>query len=120
MTKTELTADEVRLALGEKKNPFGRRTFSKPGKALAVAYAKNKMERGASAVSVARELGVPEWVFHRWGKLKKHKEVAQFVAVRVREETRQSMVLRGAHGVCIEGITTDEAAQILARLACLD
>jgi hypothetical protein len=88
MTKTELTADEVRLALGEKKNPIGRRTFLKPEKALALAYAKNKMERGASAVSVARELGVPEWVFHRWGRQKKHKEVEQFFAVRVRDETR--------------------------------
>jgi transposase-like protein len=120
MTKTELTADEVRLALGEKKNPLGRRTFSKRGKALAVAYARNKMERGASAVSVARELGVPEGAFHRWGGLKKKKVVEQFISLRVREETRQSMVLRGAHGVSIEGLTSDEAAQILARLACLD
>jgi transposase-like protein len=121
MSETELTVDEVRRALSEKTNARGYRTFTKAAHATVVKFALTRIDAGASATEVADELGLKGWTLQRW--LQNHRRQGEaregFQQLEVKESpTKRSLVVHGACGVTVDGLTLDEVARLLRELSC--
>jgi transposase-like protein len=122
MNETELTIEDVRRAMGESTNTRGYRTFTKAAHATVVKFALNRIEAGSSAGEVADELGLKGWTLQRW--LQNHRRdggpgVAGFQQLKVKDApTKRALVVRGACGVTIDGLTVDEVARLLRELSC--
>ena len=68
---------------------------------------------------VARELGVSETSLSRWSRRKEEPTMAFRAIEVVTEPARRTsaMVVRGPRGLCIEGLTVAELAELIARLS---
>ncbi len=121
MTENELEAEEVRRALGERKNARGFRLFAKPAAALAVQYAKKRLSAGASAREVAGELGLIGWTLQRWLQREQRGDIkpsGSFVRLEVRPAPLQAAVVRGPCGVWVEGLGVEGIAALMRSLSC--
>ena len=126
MTENELMTEEVRRALGERTDARGFRIFPEGARQLAVAYAKKRIGSGASAVEVARELGLIGWTLQRWLQREQRgaiagqgiKQMGGFMKLEVKPMPSVAVV-RGAHGVWVEGLGVDGIAALLRSLSCL-
>jgi hypothetical protein len=115
------TVEEVRLALGEKTNARGYRGFTCEAKKAATTFALKRMEEGATANHVAEELGLKGWTLQRW--LQNHRDAREprdeFHRVEVLPaRVKKAVVVRGACGVSVEGLTVTDVAQLLRELSC--
>jgi hypothetical protein len=89
---------------------------------MVVTFALKRIEAGASAGEVADELGLKGWTLQRW--LQHHRcqseprrDGFQQLEVTAVPPTR-AVVVRGACGVSVEGLTVDEVARLLRELSC--
>jgi transposase-like protein len=122
MNETELTVEEVRLALGENTNARGYRSFSSEGKVAAVTFALKRLEGGASSSEIADELGLKGWTLQRWLQHQRRSDGPQsegFHRVEVKAPPKKkTVVVRGACGVSVEGLAVDDVARLLRELSC--
>src|SRR5450631_2934195 len=105
------TVEEVRLALGEKTNARGYRSFTKEAKSAATTFALQRIEGGASANQVAEELGLKGWTLQRW--LQNHRGAErpgeEFHRVEVLPpQVKKMVVVRGACGLSVEGLSVKD------------
>lgn len=122
MNENKPAVEEVRRALGEKVDARGYRDFTPEARKLAAEYALARIAAGASTLEAARELGMKGWTLQRW--VQNHRRAASRVArgfrpVKVTSEAVTGLVVRGAHGVEVEGLSLETAARLLRELACL-
>lgn len=120
MTENEQTAEEVRRALGEKKNGRGYRVFSSEARQLAIAYAKKRVTAGASTKEVSDELGLIGWTMQRWlqNEQRGHRNVSAGFARLEVKAVLKSPVVRGPYGVWVEGLDVAGIAALLRSLSC--
>lgn len=88
---------------------------------MAVAYAKRQMGAGAEAREVAKELGLNGWTLQRWLQRKQRGDIKPaegFMKLEVKG-VPPAGVVRGAHGVWVEGLGIDGIAALLRSLSCL-
>ena len=86
------------------------------------------MTLGVRLEEVAVELKVKKWTLQKWlqrhgrGELEGQKgKSTRFARVKVKpgkEETPSRLVVHGAHGVRVEGLTLENVAALLERLGC--
>jgi hypothetical protein len=115
------TVEEVRLALGEKSNARGYRSFTSEAKGVATRFALQRIAEGATANQVAEELGLKGWTLQRW--LQNHRSAGEapdeFHRVEVLPASvKKAVVVRGACGVSVEGLSVNDVAQLLRELSC--
>lgn len=122
MNKTELTVEEVRLALGENTNARGYRSFTGEGKVAAVTFALKRLEGGVSSNAIADELGLKGWTLQRWLQHERRADGPRpegFHRVEVKAlPKKKTVVVRGACGVSVEGLAVDDVARLLRELSC--
>ena len=121
MNERALTVEEVRRGLGERADSRGYRKFTKEAAATAVTFALARIKAGASAAEIADELGLKDWTLQRW--LQWHRRGngnrdGGFHRVEVKAPPARTVVLRGACGVSVEGLSVDELARLLRELSC--
>ena len=115
------TVEEVRLALGGKTNARGFRSFTNEAKSAATTFALSRIAEGATANQVAEQLGLNGWTLQRW--LQNHRGAErprdEFHRVEVLPaQVKEAVVVRGACGVSVEGLSVKAIAQLLRELSC--
>lgn len=109
----ESKREELQRALSTVERGRGKRY---PKKLLeeVVAYGVSRRRQGATLLQIGEELGVSWRSMARW--LSERRAKAQFRRVEVVAPPRREVVVRGAHGVWIEGLDIDAAAELLRKL----
>lgn len=79
-----------------------------------VSYAVERRKRGATLVTIGEELGISWKSMSRWIAARRPQQ--RFRRVEVVAPPRREVVVRGAHGVWIEGLDIDGAAELLRKL----
>ena len=126
MTETKL--EEVMAELGTKTRGEGPQQFTASARLAAAKYARERMTSGERLEDVANELKVKKWTLQKWLQRQgrgnwegqKVKGAGRFERVKVRSAAPQStrVVVHGAHGVRVEGLTLENIAALLERLGC--
>jgi hypothetical protein len=95
-----------------------RRRYSSTLRRSAVEYWLTRRQHGARLRDVAAALGVAPWSLHRW--MREGKRRAHFRPVAVAAPTAPVaspvVVVMGAAGPRVEGLTVESAARLLALL----
>lgn len=98
-----------------------RRRYSRSLRAEAVAYLRERKKGGASAATVASELGVSGWSLSRWRRglssaknstLRPVEVVPEFAE----EETKPLLTLVTPDGYRVEGLQQDDVGRMLESL----
>lgn len=126
MTQTKV--EDVIAALKAGTKSLGHAQFTDEARRMAADYAKERKARGARIEEVAAELKMNKWTLQRWlqrqgrGEFEKAATKAGFSRVKVKGRTEGAtggrLVVHGAHGVRVEGLTLENVAALLERLAC--
>ena len=128
MSETRLEDVLAELKLGTK-SP-GHPQFTDEARRLAADYARARMASGVKMEDVSEELKMNKWTLQRWlqrqgkGEFEKPPGAtkAGFSRVKVKARAaaapRAQLVLHGAHGVRVEGLTLENIAALLERLGC--
>jgi transposase len=127
MTETKLEDVLAALRVGAKSG--GLPQFTAAARGMAATYAKARMASGVKVDDVAAELKLNTWTLQRWlqrharGEFEKGpgKQKAGFARVKVREPAPAAvgrLVVHGARGVRVEGLTLENIAALLERLGC--
>lgn len=98
-----------------------RRRYSRSLRVEAVAYLRDRMKRGASAETVASELGVSGWSLSRWSRGASAEKSSKFQAVEVvpdsiGDETNSTVTVVTPDGYRIEGLEQRDVGPILESL----
>ena len=98
-----------------------RRRYSRSLRAEAVAYLRERVQGGASAETVASELGVSGWSLSRWRRgLSPEKnstlQLVEVVADCAEEGTKPLVTLVTPDGYRIEGLERDDVGRMLESL----
>lgn len=107
----------------------GRPQFTDEARRLATDYARERKASGMKVETVATELKMNKWTLQRWlqrrgrgefGKLSAPQAGFSRVRVKARAPAAPSaqLVVHGAHGVRVEGLTLENVAALLERLGC--
>lgn len=126
MTETKL--EDVVEQLGTNTKAGGHPRFSDGARLAAVEYATGRMAQGQLLEDVAAELKLNKWTLQKWlqrerrGDLKKQGDGKPgFARVKVKaraDGVGARLVVHGAHGVRVEGLTLENIATLLERLGC--
>lgn len=128
MTKTRVEDVIAALRVGTKSE--GHPQFTDEGRRLATDYARERKASGAKMEAVAAELKMNKWTLQRWLQRQGRGEFenrpgatkAGFARVKVKARTAAAasaqLVVHGAHGVRVEGLTLENVAALLERLGC--
>lgn len=90
----------------------------------AVEYVRERQQQGASVEEVARQLGMSSWTLSRWSsaerRVKREPERAGLVPVEVKAERAVAraggLVVHGPGGVRVEGLSVEDAVELLRGL----
>jgi hypothetical protein len=96
-----------------------RRRYSPRLRALALSYLGEQLGRGASAETVATELGVSGWSLIRWSRraqVEAQSELRKVVLVAAKDERPTSLILVTPDGYRIEGLKGQEVRSVLEAL----
>jgi hypothetical protein len=126
---TEITRDEVLALLGGETKTDGHRQFLVEARVAAVAYAGLRIGEGASPTEVAEELKLNRWTLQRWlqrrrkgelggGATDEAKGFRQVKLKKVPATEKTSVVVHGACGVRVEGLSFEAVVKLLERLSC--
>jgi hypothetical protein len=127
---TETRVEDVIAALREGTKLPGHPQFTDEARRLATDYARERKASGVKMEEVAAELRMNKWTLQRWlqrqgrGEFEKKAGAtkAGFSRVKVKERTAAEagarLVVHGAHGVRVEGLTLENVAALLERLGC--
>jgi hypothetical protein len=127
MTDTRVEDVIAELRVGTKTS--GQPRFTVEARRMATDYARERKASGAKIATVAAELKLNKWTLQRWlqrqgrGEFDKRpvtlKGFARVkVAPRAPAETVTRVLVHGAHGVRVEGLTLENIAMLLERLGC--
>ena len=97
------------LAAGAKRP--GRR-FPEAAKAAMTRFASEKVANGQTLAEVARELELSVATLNRWAGSR-----PAFVPVEVAPQGVSSITVRGPQGLVIEGLSMEQLAELLRRIA---
>ena len=96
--------------------------FSREMRATAVLYATSRRKGGGTCKAIAAELGISTRTLAEWRDAPaagaRARPAAGFRAVRVIDAAVApgALVLRGSGGWCLEGLSVDQAAQLVRLL----
>lgn len=105
----------------------GHPQFTDEARRLATDYARKRKASGAKTEVVAAELKMNKWTLQRWlqrqgrGEFENQPGATKpgFSRVKVRAaKPSAQLVVHGAHGVRVEGLTLENVAALLERLGC--
>lgn len=115
------TGEELKALLSRSRSG-GQTFFPRTVRDRVVRYVERQRQHGASVKATARELGLSHHTLAYWrSEVKKPKSEGKIRRVRVvrdrnkRAEPR-TLVIRGAAGTTVEGLTVDDVVEILRRL----
>lgn len=122
-TNTEVEGLRGEIA-GLSNHPNSRR-YSASLRERVVAWAEKRVAAGTSIASLCREIGIGEPTLHKFlgkptGRAAKKKS-AGFKRVKVIAPAAviaRAMVMRGPCGISVEGLSLEDIAEVLKRLAC--
>lgn len=111
----EKRAGQFRRAVAQR-GPVGpRRRYTPELRAMAIAYAKERVGTGGGFKAIARELGVGRFTLRGW--VASAEQSAQFRTVELTDDApRDQLVVHGPGGVRIEGLDLAGVAELLRRL----
>ena len=89
----------------------GRRRFSEAQRGEAVSYLDRRRREGASVSLIAEELGVGKTTLERWRSRR-----SRFVRVEPLPEAAMDLSMVSPGGYRIEGLSVDQAVDLLSRL----
>lgn len=116
MSETEEGAS-LRALLNECRDGLGRARPTSALKSRVSAYVQSRRRSGATLESLSSELGICAGSVVRWmGSPKTARRRRRMVPVEVRA-ARSKVVVHGAHGVRVEGLSLDELATLLRSLS---
>ena len=127
---TETRVEDVIEALRAGTKSEGHSQFTDEARRLATDYASERKALGVKMEVVAAELKMNKWTLQRWlqrqgrGEFEKQPVGAKAGFSRVKVKTRTAtapsaqLVVHGAHGVRVEGLTLENVAALLERLGC--
>ncbi len=125
---SELTAADIVAMLETDTKAEGPQQFTAAARLAAAEYARGRMKGGARLEEAAAELKLKKWTLQKWlqrhgrGELEGQRaKGSRFVRVRVKPKESESpsrLVVHGAHGVRVEGLTLENIATLLERLGC--
>lgn len=122
MAKARIEAEALGKELGTRVSRRGFRVFTKESRRQAIEYAIQRRQEGNSCKEIAKELGVNNWTVAKWLYRPRALTLQRvgFTQVKIIEAERVSApVVRGAHGVWVEGLSVAEIATLLRGLSCL-
>jgi hypothetical protein len=127
---TETRVEDVIAALRAGTKSPGHPQFTDEARRLATDYARERKASGVKMEDVAAELKMNKWTLQRWlqregrGEFEKQPGAtkAGFSRVKVKSRTAAApsaqLVVHGAHGVRVEGLTLENVVTLLERLGC--
>jgi hypothetical protein len=126
---TETRVEDVIAALRVGTKSPGHPQFTDEARRLATDYARERKASGVKMEVVAAELKMNKWTLQRWLQRQGRGEFAAtkagFSRVKVRGRMGAApvapsrvLVVHGAHGVRVEGLTLENIATLLERLGC--
>jgi hypothetical protein len=113
------TADELRhLVLSTARSGPGR-GLDPSLRSRLLSYVASRRAAGASWASLGAELGLAGRTLARWSTATPSDAVVPFRPVHVQPPapTLSPFVLRGPHGVVVEGLSLDDLSDLLRRLS---
>jgi hypothetical protein len=113
MTKAEAVKHAVETAT----RTGAGRAVPRDVRERVVAYTTQRRAEGASWNAIAAETGLSSATLERWSGNRPRRASVPFRAVHLPPPASQGLVLVGACGVRIEGISVADAAELLRRLA---
>ncbi len=111
MTKPELKA--VRRMIEASRSPSGR--LPARARAEVLAAVARARDAGMTDAVIAEALGVRVAALSRW-RWREHSGAGKLVAVRVPLRA-SGLVVHAPHGVRVDGLSLDDVAELLKRLA---
>jgi hypothetical protein len=116
----ESTREELQKALATIDRRGRGRPYPRPLLERLLAYTVARRRQGATLLAVGQELGMSWRTLARWiserGSSPDREAGAAFQRVQVASRPRSEVVVRGPHGIVIEGLDLDGVAELVQRL----
>jgi hypothetical protein len=110
----ESTRDELRQAVARLGRRGRGRSYPEALLDQIVAYVASRRREGATLVTIGEEIGVSWKSLSRW--VAKRRPARHFRRVQVVAPVQHKMIVRAAHGLCIEGLDMDGLAELIRKL----
>jgi hypothetical protein len=116
----ESTREELQRALATIERRGRGRPYPRPLLEQLLAYTVARRRQGATLLTIGQELGMSWRTLSRWVSERAlsvpRETAAAFHPVQIASRPRSEVIVRGPHGIVIEGLDVDGVAELVKRL----